>query len=538
MAASPAAYSPSNSFNLPRRPGPQAHSGLPAVPPHVYYAYMVLYVSAAALLVPSLVAAYLGELRVSAWFLPHALAMLALGEAWRRLLRPSRGMRLDDAVIVAVLAWVTVPLLNAAPVSAALGVPFLDAWFEAVSGFTTTGLTVFTGEPDSLTGTYVPSVEELPRSIQFWRSFIQWLGGVGILVLFAAFASGGGIPSHLIGIAEGRYEHLEPSIARSVRAFLLVYAGLTVLAAALFLAAGMGLYEAVNHAMTGVATGGFSVHDESFAYYNSPLVEAAAVAVMVLGALNFADQYALVRSASLRILRNPETLAMVVIIALLSCLGAALLALRGYDVLSALRYSAFQFVSAVTGTGFQTMDLSGAPEDFKLLLTVACLLGGSIISTTGGIKMFRLVILVASFKWIYEEFVSVPGRIVVRKLGGRYVGMRELQQAVAIVALFISCWVAGTLAVYVLAPGARIVDVGFEVASALGNVGLSTGLTGASMPAAAKLVLIALMSLGRLEILPYLLAVVAAASQARLLLARRHRLRSWRRPPRPPAAPL
>jgi trk system potassium uptake protein TrkH len=493
---------------------------------------MLVYVSAIALLLPGTVALYLGELNIATTLLPFSLAMLAVGEAWRRLLKPSRSMRLDDAIMVAVAAWILVPLLNALPISIALNIPFVDAWFEAVSGFTTTGLTMFSGEADSLTGTYVPSVDELPQSIQFWRSFIQWLGGVGILVLFTAFATGGGIPSHLIGMAEGRYEHLEPSIARSVRAFLGVYVALTVLAVALFTATGMGVFEALNHAMTGVATGGFSVHQESFAYYDSIAIEAAAIVVMVAGALNFADQYALIRGLSLRLLRNPETVAMMAIIVCLGSLGSLLLLHHGYDLASALRLSAFQFVSAVTGTGFQTMDLSSAPDDFKFLLTVACLLGGSIISTTGGIKMFRLVILVASFKWIYEEFASVPGRIVVRKLGGRDVSVRELQQAVAIVALFIGAWVAGTLAIYVSIPGCSIVDAGFEAASALGNVGLSTGLTGASTPLPAKLVMLVLMSIGRLEILPYILAAMAAATQAKLLLARRRRLKAERKVPR------
>ena len=112
-----------------------------------------------------------------------------------------------------------------------------------------------------------------------------------------------------------------------------------------------------------------------------------------------------------------------------------------------------------------------------------------------------------------------------RKLGGRDVGVRELQQAVAIVSLFVAAWVAGAVAIYVSVPGVSIVDAGFEAASALGNVGLSTGITGAATPVPAKLAMIVLMSLGRLEILPYLLAAMAVAAQARLLLARRRRAR-------------
>ncbi len=511
--------------------GRQGVARVLGVPPHLYYMFMLFHVASIALFVPALVGLGFGEARVALTLLPYAFALLVVGEAWRRLLRPSRSMRLDDAIIVAVASWLIVPILTALPVSHAIAIPFIDAWFEAVSGFTTTGLTMFTGSLDSLTGTYVPSVEELPKTILFWRSFIQWLGGVGILVLFTAFATGGGIPSHLIGFAEGRYEHLEPSIARSVRAFFILYTVLTATAFTLFVATGMGVFEAVNHAMTGIATGGFSVYNNSFAHYNNIYIEAAAVIVMVLGALNFADQYALLKTGSKRLFRNPETRAITAVIAFTTLSGTLILVSHGWGFFHALRLSLFQFVSAVTGTGFQTMDLSTAPDSYKLLLTVACLLGGSIISTTGGIKMFRFVILVSSFKWIYEEYASIPGRIIVRKLGGRDVGVRELQQAVAIVALFVSSWVAGTILVSLTMPNVSLVDVGFEVASALGNVGLSTGLTGADMPFTAKLVLIVLMSLGRLEILPYLLAIMAAVSQAKLLLARRRRLKMLRRAP-------
>ncbi len=497
------------------------------IPPHSYYLFVTLYVSSLAILVPGLLALGFSEYRVAEVMLPFAALYAALGALFKRVFEPSRSMRLDDAIIAAVSAWILVPLLNAIPVSLSIGVPFIDTWFEAVSGFTTTGLTMFTGSVDSFFKTYVPAVEELPKSILFWRSFIQWLGGIGILVLFAAFAAGGGIPSHLIGLAEGRYEHMEPSIARSIRAFIYVYSLLTLVGTILLYASGVrDVFEALNHAMTGIATGGFSFHSNSFAYYNSVTVEAAAVVIMVFGALNFADQYSLYfKGNASRLINNPETYAFATILAVLVAFGTLILALHGYEPLRALRYTVFQVVSAVSGTGFQTMDLGRAPDDYKLMLTVASLLGGSIISTTGGIKMFRLVMISSSLKWVYEEFTSVPGRVVVRKVGGRIVGVSELQQAVAVVSMFVGAWLTGTIALYIILPDAGLASVGFEVASALGNVGLSTGLTGASMPLAAKIVLIAEMTAGRLEIIPYILAVMAAVTQLRLLLARRRRQR-------------
>ncbi len=495
------------------------------LPPSVYYVFVAFLISGLVTLTPVPLGLSNGEINVATTFTIVGILYMVIGILWRRISASARPMLLGDAILSAILSWILVPLFSAIPLTLALNIPFIDAWFESVSGFTTTGLTIFTGEVDPDYHVYLPRVDEIPVMIQFWRSFLQWIGGIGILVLFAAFAVGRGIPSHLIGMAEGRYEHLEPSIARSMRAFIEVYAVLTVVAVLLFLIAGMPLYDAINHAMTGIATGGFSVRPESIAYYGSVLIELAAITIMLLGALNFSDHYAWLRGESLRIVRNPETHILIVIIALLSYSATTILVSKGWPLPEALRLSLFQFISAVTGTGFQTMDIASAPDAYKLMLTAACLLGGSILSTTGGIKMFRLLIVLSSLKWIYYEVSTGPGRVVVRKLAGRNIDMSTMQQAVAIISLFIVTWLSATILLLIIMPYRDITDIGFEAASALGNVGLSTGVATGGAPLAAKLVFIALMSLGRLEILPYLMAIGVAAYQAKLWLARRRRQR-------------
>jgi len=171
--------------------------------------------------------------------------------------------------------------------------------------------------------------------------------------------------------------------------------------------AGMNLYDALNHAMTGLATGGFSTHSQSFAYYNSVFIEAAAIIVMILGALNFADHYDLVRGRPRRILRNPETTAFFLVSSLAVLLSMLVYATsKGMPSATDVRGIVFQVVSSISGTGFQTMDLSKAPQGFLLLLSFTNILGGSILSTTGGIKLFRLIVLAKSVTWNIETLLS------------------------------------------------------------------------------------------------------------------------------------
>ncbi len=487
------------------------------MPPQLYYLHIALIVSSITLLVPGL----LGLIDEGfSWpvltLLGYGAVYLLAGVAWRDLFQPSYTLSLREAVLVAVALWLLVPVLSAIPVSVALRIPFVDAWFESVSGFTTTGLTMFTGEVDPVFHAYVPRIEELPYSILYWRSTIQWIGGIGILALFAAFAAGGSLPGHIAGLAEGRYEHIVPSVARSMRAFTRVYLFYTFVGVVLLMLGGQNLFDAINHAMTGIATGGFSTHSQSFAYYGSVWVEAAAIVVMVLGALNFADHYALLRGNPSRLLRSAETKTFTVAVVAAIAGGLALFySSRGALDQLTLRQVVFQVVSSASGTGFQTMDLASAPDSFKFLLSFTNIMGGSILSTTGGIKVYRLAVMAKSIGWSISSTLSGPTRYVARKLGDRPFALENLEPVIAVVFLFLVTLIVSSLVSAVILPGRSFADLLFEASSALGNVGLSTGVTGAAMPLALKIEYILLMLLGRLEILPYITVLVVLWENAR-----------------------
>ena len=497
------------------------------MPALVYYWLVILPLMAAA---PHLVGAVWSFLgggfgRVEAVQLLLSLALVSVSLAAGLVLEPAGGVDVRDSLVLVASAWALVPLLSAVVVSVAVGVPLVDSWFESVSGYTTTGLSVFTGQVDPAYGVYVPRVEELPLGVLYWRAAAQWIGGFGIVVAFYAFARLSGLPARLVGFAEGRFERLEPSIAKSLRALMRLYLLLTLLSTLLLLAAGMSPGDALYHAMTALSTGGFSSHSSSIAWFHSPAVEAAVIVSMLLGAMNFADLHKALRrltslGAGSKARMSGEAGVMLTLLVLALPVAAALLQGMGLPVARALREAAFDVSSALSTTGFSVSDLGRTSDAYKYLLTILMFIGGSAFSTAGGIKLYRLAVLASSIRWSWARVLHGPDYLQVYRVGATRLDAEELARVAEVVFLFALLDAAGTLALLVTVPGTRLADAAFEATSALCTVGLSTGITGAAAPTAAKLVLITLMSLGRLEIHLYIAALAALAYKAR---ERRHR---------------
>ncbi|AEM39721.1 cation transporter [Pyrolobus fumarii 1A] len=484
-----------------------------ALHPLIYYLGFVWIVAAATLIVPALYGLIFHyheprEYTVSIELLEYGTVFMVLGLLSTRLTMPSRRMRREEALLLVVITWVLIPLVVAWPIADVLGIPFVDAWFESVSGFTTTGLTMFTGSVDPVTGTYVPAVEELPRTVLFWRSFIQWVGGVGIVVVAVSIIARPGSAARLLYVAEGRSERIEPSVIATAKKVLFVYTIVTVIDTILLYVAGMDWFDAVNHAMTGIATGGFSTKNNSIAEYHSIAIELAAMFAMFSGAVSFSDWHSLIIKWRLkRFFSSPELKALLTLMAIGTIAATAALVRNGFGIIEALRYASFQIVTTITGTGFQNTGLGDKPEIFKALLTTYCLLGGAAFSTTGGIKMLRLIIAVKSTLWEAEALSAPRGYTLRRRLAWIVLDDESARRALTIIFAFSLTMVVGTFIAMLILPDRSFADVALETASALGNVGVSTGITGADSPLALKLLYIALMTLGRLEIVPYFYAV-------------------------------
>ncbi len=444
-------------------------------------------------------------------FLPLGLTLLSALLLWAIFYWPFRGeaeTELRHGLFVAGLGWLLVPALGALPLflaSRALGggaifpyADFTSAFFESISGFTGTGLTLAL-RPDLL-----------PKTLQWWRSLMEWVGGMGVIVLMIAILAGPGVSAATLYYAEARTEKIHPSVRSTVRTMWWIFGLYTVLAALAFYSVGMPPWEALNHAMTGVATGGFSLWPDSLGHYRSLAIEIVAIFAMVVGAVSFVVHYRMLSGGPKILWQDLQTRWL--LWGLLFGAGiTGISLLRLWPAREAFRVGAFQYVSAMTCTGFQTVDLSRWTETGKLLLTVGMVVGGAAGSTSGGVKVMRLATLVGGISWQIRKLLAPPDAVVPCRLGTEFYPAekiyRQMSQAAALFFLWVTFLVVGAFLLAQFYPAGRftLADYLFEVASAQGNVGLSVGITHPEMPTLAKLLLCFHMWVGRLEIIPVLI---------------------------------
>ena len=449
----------------------------------------------ATLLAPMLVsvAAADGE---AVHFAEATLLTVALGlTLWLPVRGAGADLRPRDGFLVVALFWVVLGLCAALPFVLGPHLRPLDAVFEAVSGFTTTGATVMSG------------LDGQAPSILLYRALLQWLGGMGVVVLAVAVMPMLGMGGMQLYRAEipgpMKEEKLTPRLLHTARALWLIYLGLTALCALAYRLGGMGGFDAVTHALTTVSTGGFSTHDASFAYFRSPLLEALAVVFMALGATNFAVHFAALRGAGLAAYaRDPEVRAFVALLVVAGAALALVLYLTGAAPapLGALRQALFQAVSVMTSTGFTTADFSAWPLFAPVFLMYVGIVGGCAGSTAGGMKVVR-VLLLARQGW--RELVRLPHPRSVRpvRLGGRVVAERTVSAVWGFFAVYVASFVA--LMVLMMATGLDQVTAFSAVVACLNNLGPGLGEVSASFQHvndAAKAIAVVAMLLGRLEV--------------------------------------
>jgi len=475
--------------------------------------------------VSAVVAALNGEAFAVPAFLLSAVVLAAVGGAMARRFRDAGAPSKLDAMVSAASAWAATGLVGALPFlvvawTIALD-PYpawantppmndtvrvfldpLDAAFESMSGFTGTGLTMAAVE------------EDLPRSLQWWRSFTEWIGGVGVIVLTVAILARPGSGSYALYESEARTERIRPSVVSTVREIWKIYLGLTVGSVLLLYAVGMPPWDAVNHAMTGLATGGFSVHAASIGHYDSPLVEYAVVPVMVAGSIAFPVYYAVFRGDVRQLYRDLQTRWLFVWFAAGSVVLTAILHLNGqYDTLAeTVRLGLFQFVSATSNAGFGTTTIGAGTEQVwgggaTLFTCLGMLTGAAAGSTVSGLKLVRVIVLVRGTAWQIRG-VMVPDSAVRRlTIGDRTLDDEQVRleytEATLVFVLWIVFLVVGIAVFLAVLPESYPLEyVVFEVMSAQSNVGLDAGIVGPDMPTPAKAVLVLNMWVGRLEIIP------------------------------------
>lgn len=400
-------------------------------------------------------------------------------------------LTLGSAMVLAGVAFIAVSLLCSIVYLDHL--PPLDALFESVSGFTTTGLT--TVKPESL-----------PYSILFWRSLTQWLGGAGMLIIVILLLSSPGMSAYYLYRTEAKHR-IEANVYTGAKKVFVIYGLFTVAGVLLFMLAGMPAFDSVNHAMTGIATGGFSVKNASIGYYSNPAVELVALVLMVLGATSIFLHKKLFTKKFYDYLSNSESQLFWALIVIFS----VLLSFSFLSMSEPIRNGVFHAFSALTTTGFN-LGVS-YPELSKFLITILMIIGGFAGSVAGGIKLVRVGILGKAVTWISKKIFYPSSAVVPFKFNRKTVGDEDL----TIISLFSFVYIlvlvisAMALSFMSYAP----LDSFFVSASAEGTVGLTT-IDIAAMNPVGKIILMVDMLLGRLEILPFFVLFFALYSRIKL----------------------
>ncbi len=465
----------------------------------IKYTGLMIMIVGAVLMVPLIALLFYPEdFTYIQYFIVTSLLSLSLGavlyyKAGSR--EKTVSLTLKEGGIIVVLSWIAALVFSAVPFVWGLNMSWTHSIFEVVSGWTTTGLSVM-------------NVEKTPAIYLLWRSIMQLLGGAGLAVIALSSI----LPMQGMGLymAEARTDQLLPHVQRSTQMIMKIYLSYVSGGVFLYYFAGMSLFDAINHSIAAISTGGFSTVTTSIGYWDSLGIELVTIILMFLGTINFATHYALLQGKLKIFLRNGEIrlmgLLLLISIPLVSYIGLNDIYVNmGKNV----RNSIFQLVSALSTTGFSTIDFASWPIFANLFVIVFMLIGGGTGSTAGGIKQFRIYIIFKSIYWEIRKYFSPANRVnedyVWRGEEKQYIHNNSIREIANYIFLYLFTYLTGVF--IFLAEGHSLRDSLFEFGSALGTVGLSIGITG---PGASGLILwteIFGMMLGRLEFLVIIFAL-------------------------------
>jgi trk system potassium uptake protein TrkH len=440
-------------------------------------------------LVPLVVSILFGDHGVTFRYSIVVVGVFLTGFLLGRLPTPKR-IQTNEAMVISALIFLFAPLVMTWPIMAS-GLGFIDALFETISGVTTTGLST------------VASVADKPATFLFSRAWMQWVGGLGIVILFVATMIQPGLAAKRIGCLEDYEEDLVGSARTHARHVLIVYSILTCFGIVVLGFLGAGWFDSVIYSLSAVSTGGFSPHDASLAALSSHWLQVIVIVLSIAGAIPLALYFRSFKRGGRILIRDHQLQGLVVAGVVAGLLTAWFLFDQdGFSWLQALHHGILNAFSAQTTAGFATLDISQIRAGAKVTLIFSMFLGGGVGSTAGGIKILRLLIL-AQVVYVFLQRASMPRQAVAgTSLGGRRVETDEIQNAVGIVFVFLTF--IGISWLIFVGMGHNPLDSLFEVVSAIGTVGLSSGITAPDLHPVLKGVLCADMLLGRLEILAWL----------------------------------
>jgi len=438
----------------------------------------------AVILIPIIVALIYSEQFIGP--LAFGLFSIGLGSILRRIPADYNRLKLKHGMIIASLAWLWAALIGSFCLMYSTNIDFLNAYFESMSAWSGSGLTIY------------PDVEILPKSTLFLRSLEQWVGGLGVVIVVIGVLIRPGTAAARLYKSEARDEKIKPSITSTVKTIWWIYLLYTIIGIILYVLAGMPLFDAINNTFTNLSTGGMSIKNDNIGAYGSTAIYITTMILMIIGGTSFLVHYKALKGRVIDVFHDIQFQAMIIIISVFYILLAVNAKFTSID-------SAFFVISALSCTGSNIQPVTAMIQwsDYaKVIILAAMIIGMSAGSTTGAIKLIRVVTLIKGLYWEIKRILSPQGSIIPRKISGKPVDDVEIREAgsytfIYLFFIFIS-WLV------LMSYGFGGIDSLFEVASAQGNVGLSMGIVSGTMPKVPEIFLIFNMWIGRIEIIPAL----------------------------------
>ncbi|RJP78176.1 MAG: TrkH family potassium uptake protein [Desulfobacteraceae bacterium] len=445
---------------------------------------------------PLLCGLYYGDESVNPFLISMAISILSGGTLYIGSRKESSAnISHREGMAIVTFAWISIALFGALPFYLGeISPSFTDSIFESVSGFTTTGATVLT------------DIQSVPKGLLFWRSLIQWLGGMGIIVLSVAilpFLGVGGMQLYKAEVPSPVPDKLKPRIRDTAKILWKVYLLISIIEVILLLFGGMTFFDSLCHTFTTMPTGGFSTKNSSIAHFNSSYIDMVVVLFMILAGINFSLHFQMIKGNTLAFWNDSECRFFLGVVLVLTILvGFDLYGDVYQSIWESFRFGLFQVVSIVTTTGYATADYETWPGMSQSILFFCMFLGASAGSTGGGMKCIRIMLCM---KYCYKEIFTLihPRAVSHVKISGKTIPEDVMRSVLGFVALYLGLFVF--CSILLAGTGVDFLTSITAVASAIGNVGPGFGLVGpldnyALIPAAGKWILIWCMLIGRLEV--------------------------------------
>ncbi|MDK2918638.1 MAG: trk/ktr system potassium uptake protein [Candidatus Petromonas sp.] len=450
---------------------------------------------------------YKTEINQGVYFIIPAVGALVTGYIMRSRMKYGKEITLtiQEGGVIVILAWFIAVFFSALPFIISNQLNFTQAIFEAVSGWTTTGLSVV-------------DVTKTSHLFLLWRSIMQFFGGAGLAVVMLSAIIG----PHGLGLynAEGRSDKLLPNVTKSTKLIMTIYTGYVIAGTLLYIIAGMSWFDAINHSIAAVSTGGFSTKAGSIGEYKNLAIELITIILMILGTINFAAHYVLLKGEIKKFFRIGEVRFMFFLLALLTPIVSFLSLNKLFGNLSqSIRVGFFELTSALSTTGFSTVGYGNWSSFAVFILIILMIIGGGTGSTAGGLKQYRVYVMLKSLIWNIKRYL-LPKNIVrqnyVRRPEGKYyVSQDHIVETANFIVLYMITYAVGVGVL--LLNGYSLQDSMFEFASSLSTVGLSIGVTSPDAPGIVLWTETIGMMLGRLEFIVIFFASMKVIRDIKLI---------------------